>query len=116
MKKALTFPPVLAFPDMSRTFILTTDASCKAISYILGQRDSDGREHVIEYGGRALRGSEFNYSVSELECLAVVEGVKAYHPYLAAGHFEIYTDHQALTYLQRIIVSTGRLAHWAILL
>ena len=51
---------------------------------------------MISYGGRALRPAEKNYTISELECLAVIEVVKQYHPYLANNHFQIFTENVAL--------------------
>ena len=35
LKQALTFAPILAFPNMQRDFILTTDACTSGIAYIL---------------------------------------------------------------------------------
>ena len=72
LKQALTSAPILAFPNMQRDFILTTDACTSGIAYILSQLDDQGREHVIAFGGRGLRRSEVNWSISELECLAIV--------------------------------------------
>ena len=42
LKEALCSPPVLAYPDLTKPFILTTDASGTAIGYILGQLDNGG--------------------------------------------------------------------------
>ncbi|CAC5384529.1 unnamed protein product [Mytilus coruscus] len=110
--------PILAFPDFSKDFILYTDASQIAIGYILGQKDHKGREQVIAYGGRSLRGAEKNYCIRDLEYLALIEGVKQYHVYLATRKFRIYTDHEALLHIQKITKekSTGRLARWAMFL
>ena len=72
LKNALTSAPILAFPNMQKEFILTTDACTSGIAFILSQLDDQGREHVICYGGRGLRKSEINWSISELECLATV--------------------------------------------
>ncbi|CAC5382706.1 Transposon Ty3-G Gag-Pol polyprotein [Mytilus coruscus] len=58
LKKALCSAPILAYPNMSKPFILTTDASGTAIGYILGQLDSKGQEKVIAYGGRSLTQGE----------------------------------------------------------
>jgi len=92
-KTALITAPVLALPDFNWDFILTTDASTVGISYIMSQRDDQGRERVISYGGRGLRPNEAKWGISEKEGLAVVEGVKAYHVYLAGRPFELVTDH-----------------------
>ena len=64
---------------MQKDFILSTDACTSGIAYILSQLDNQGREHVISYGGRGLRKSELNWCISELECLAIIEGTRCYH-------------------------------------
>lgn len=69
LKIALTSPPVLAYPDNSKTFTLTTDASCTVLGFVLGQFDDKGKERVIAFGGRSLNKFERNYSISERECL-----------------------------------------------
>jgi transposase InsO family protein len=117
LKEALITAPVLALPDFNRPFILTTDACTSGIAYILGQRDEGGREHPVCYGGRGLRPNEEKWTVSELEALAVVEGVKNFHCYLAGNEFECVTDHITLTYIQKMKLSNNnRLARWALFL
>ncbi|MES9881486.1 MAG: reverse transcriptase family protein [Sedimenticola sp.] len=113
LKDALTSAPMLVYPDMNAPFILSTDASGVAIGYILGQKGPHGKEMVVAYGGRSLRPEERNYSVSEIECLAVVEGIKAYREYLAHHRFTVYTDHKALTWLQSLKDPSNRLGRWA---
>ena len=118
LKDALTTAPILAFPDMEKPFILTCDASRSGIGYILGQLDDQGRERVIEYNGRALHAAEKNYSATELEYLAIVEGIKTFKAYLSTGRkFTIVTDHKALKTLNTMNNSTnGRIARWHMLL
>ena len=113
LKRNLVNPPILSYPDSTQEFILTTDASKLAIAYILSQK-RDGKECVIEYGGRAIRKNEKAFSSSDLEGLAVLEGIKAYRPYLVHDHFKVITDHSALQYLKNVKADTGRLARWAI--
>jgi hypothetical protein len=48
LKQALITAPILAMPDFNTDFILTTNASNFAVSYILSQKDDQGRERVIE--------------------------------------------------------------------
>ena len=114
LKDALVSAPILAFPNMHKEFILTTDACTSGIAFILSQLDNQGREHVIAYGGRGLRSSEVKWTISELECLAIIEGTRAYHTYLASRPFTIVTDHVSLTYLKSLKAGRGRLQRWAL--
>ena len=116
LKSKLVSPPILRYPDHSQPFILTTDASKLGISYILSQKDEQGREYVCYYGARSLRASEKNYGSTDLEALAVVEGVETYHTYLVDKQFTIITDHAALKYLDsaKFRGGSGRMARWAI--
>ena len=117
LKKKLCNPPVLRFPDSHREYFLETDASIQGISYILGQRDDEGRKYVVSYGGRGLRQCERRWPVTQLECLALLTGIKEYHVYLAGRPFSVYTDHLSLKYLQSLKVSANnRLARWALAL
>lgn len=116
LKSSLCSSPILIYPNLSKPFILTTDASGTAIGYILGQLDANGNEAVIAYNGRSLTPAERKWPIGELECLAVLEGIKTFHVYLANSRFKIYTDHQALTWLSKVKQSTGRLARWSVLL
>ena len=113
LKERLCSPPVLAYPDFSQPFHLYTDASQHALGYVLGQI-REGREHVIAYGGRELNVAEKNYSTTEREALAVVEGIKRYQPYLSGKHFLVHTDHGSLSWLMNVKDPTGRLARWAL--
>lgn len=116
LRDALASPPILAYPNPHKEFILTTDASEMALSYILGQKDDQGREHVIAYGGRSLRKPEKKYPIHELEALAVIEGVRHFHVYLAHSHFTVHTDNNAVSYIKNLKLDRGRLARYAIML
>jgi hypothetical protein len=117
IKRSLITAPVLRLPRFQDGFILTTDASYKGISYILSQRDENGKEDPVAYGGRGLRPNETRWPVTHLEALAVISGVKQFHPYLAGKEFQIYTDHLTLTFLRRMkIAENNRLARWALFL
>lgn len=116
LKKGLISAPILALPNLSKPFHLTPDASKMALGYILSQKDDQNREYVIAYGGRATRGSDKNYGISELECLAVLEGIRTYRPYLMHRHFDVITDHSALTSLMKTKDPVGRLARWSMTL
>ena len=114
LKHKLTSAPILAHPKMNDTFMLTTDASHTAVGYILSQKDSGKREHVIAYGGRSLTKAERNWSASDIECLAVIEGIREHRTYLSNNEFIVYTDHKPLQYLMTHKGTTGRLARWSL--
>ncbi|XP_060602869.1 uncharacterized protein LOC132755945 [Ruditapes philippinarum] len=113
LKHALVTAPMIHYPDMNHTFILTTDASDTALAYILGQKGSDGKERVVSYGGRALRSDERKWGISDKECLAVYEGILAYRQYLSHRKFDIYTDHKSLKWLDKTKNSNSRLYRWS---
>ena len=114
LKNSLTSPPVLGYADMNKPFVLSTDASGAAIGYILGQVDETGREQAIAFGGRALHPDEKKWTVTELECLAVIAGMEAYKHYLKSNGFKVFTDHKALQWLNNIKDPTGRLGRWVL--
>jgi len=111
LKKALSSAPILACPDFDRQFVIQTDASTTGLGAVLTQHFEEG-ERVIAYASRTLNGAEKNYSATELECLAVVWGIRHFRGYLEGYQFSVITDHQALRWLRGIESPTGRLARW----
>ncbi|CAB5211330.1 unnamed protein product [Rhizophagus irregularis] len=79
LKEKLTKYPILQYPNYEKEFILITDTSGDGIGAILSQKDEKGREIVIAYASRNLQGAEKRYPITELECLAVIWGVKHFH-------------------------------------
>ena len=73
---------VLAYPDKKLDKKLNTDASGHAISGVLVQVMEDGKERPLGYFSRVLRGAELVSFTLEGECLAIVESVKHFRPYL----------------------------------
>ena len=62
LKLALTNPPILAYPDPSSSFILSTDASAAVIGAVLFQEHpADKQERVVAYFSRALTTAERHY-------------------------------------------------------
>ena len=119
MKRALISAPVLAFPYFEEQFLLYVDASSTAIGLALAQVQN-GKEVVIAYNGRGLNQAERNYTTTEREALALVEGIKKFQLYLHDRKFVVselmYTDHSSLRWLMNVKDATGRLARWALLL
>jgi phospholipid-translocating ATPase len=92
-----------------------TDASDVGLGAALAQ-EYNGEEHPVAFFSRKLNMAEHNYSTSEKECLAVVEGVKAFALYRIGSAFTIVTDHAALKSLQTTTKSGPRVTRWALVL
>lgn len=110
-KKLLTNDPVLQYPDFTKEFILTTDASNFALGAILSQ-GTVGSDRPIAYASRTLNDSEVNYSTIEKELLAIVWATKYFRPYLYGRKFKIITDHKPLQWLMNLKESNSRLTRW----
>ena len=110
LKQALVSPPIMAYPDYTKGFILYTDASRTGLGAVLCQKQD--KEHVIMYASRTLHGSEKNYTTTQLEALAITWAVKKMHPYIYGNHVTIYTDHKALSWLREHAKSNSTYARW----
>ncbi|KAK3752993.1 hypothetical protein QZH41_016307, partial [Actinostola sp. cb2023] len=98
----ITSPPVMAYPDFTLPYILTTDASKDGLGAVLYQRQ-DGITRVIAYGSRSLTKPERNYNMhaGKLEFLALKWAVtEQFRDYLYhSPGFTVYTDNNPLTYI-----------------
>ncbi|XP_011633225.1 uncharacterized protein LOC105424613 [Pogonomyrmex barbatus] len=71
LKTALCTEPLLKYPDFTRPFIVTTDASKNAVGGILSQSEI-GKDLPIAYTSRILNTAEQNYSTIERKLLAII--------------------------------------------
>ena len=116
LKNALVSAPILAAPNLKQNFVLSTDASNFAIGAVLAQIDDSGLERPIAYYSKALRGAPTRYPTTEKECLAVVEALKHFRPYLYRNKFTLYTDHSALLPLLTKQQKSPRMERWSLAL
>ena len=91
--------PILAYPDFSKSFILTTDASNYALCSVLSQL-FDCKDHPIAFASRTLNHAEVNYSTTEKEALAIIWAVEKFKPYLFGHKFTLVTDHKPLIFIK----------------
>jgi hypothetical protein len=94
LKDRLTTAPILAQPNISRSFDVYCDASRICLGCVLIQ---EGR--VVAYASRQLKRHEENYPTHNLELAAVVHALMICHHYLLGNHCNIYTDHKSLKYI-----------------
>jgi hypothetical protein len=112
LRQCLMTAPILRPPNWEKPFILHTDANGDTIAGILSQMDDDGKEYVIAYYSRNLLKSERNYTITEKECLAVVDSIKHFRYYISGHETTVFTDHKALTWLLSSFNLDGRIARW----
>lgn len=100
----LTNPPVMAYPDLEKPFVLHVDASEEGLGAVLYQRQG-GSLRVIAYGSRTLTAAEKNYKLhsGKLEFLALKWAItERFRDYLFhAPHFTVYSDNNPLTYVTK---------------
>lgn len=110
-KELLTHAPILQYPDPTKPYLLTTDASAVAIGAVLSQ-GTVGTDKPIAYASRTLSETEMRYSTIERELLAVMWAVKHFRPYLYGNKFTIYTDHRPLAWLDSLKEPNSKLTRW----
>ena len=112
LKKCLCEPPIVAYPQRDRTFILHTDGASGdaenpgGLGAVLSQEQANGEERVIAYASRALKDHEKNYSAYLLEMAAAVFGIEHFDVYLKGKKFILYTDHRPLEKLNAVHTKT----------
>jgi hypothetical protein len=110
LKECLITEPLLQYPDFTRPFLLTTDASNEAIGAVLSQGPV-GKDLPLGYASRTLNNAEKNYPTVE-ELLAIVWGCKHFRQYLYGRKFTIVTDHRPLTWIFSVKDPSSRLLRW----
>lgn len=113
LKKALITPPLLIYPDFSRQFIVTSDASAFAIGAVLSQGEIPN-DRPICYASRTLSKAETGYSVIEKELLAIVYALSQFRPYIYGRKVLIVTDHKPLVWVMNLKDPSSRLMRWKI--
>ncbi|KAK7011616.1 hypothetical protein BgiMline_003291 [Biomphalaria glabrata] len=118
LKEYLTSSPVLKLPDLSRTFVLRTDASGSGLGAVLMQTAEGSGDTLfpVAYASRKLNQAESNYATIELECLALVWAIEKFQAFLYGKHFTLQTDHKPLSYLSSSKHLNARLMRWSLLL
>lgn len=97
LKDCLDRAPVLVKPDFEKEFILSTDASSKAIGGCLSQRDErTGIKLPIAYYSKKLNENQRKYPIYELELLALTENIRAFKHYIYGRRFKVEIDNKAL--------------------
>jgi hypothetical protein len=113
LKSAMTSAPILHLADVTRPFVVYTDASNSAVGAVLHQRLADGTEVPVAYMSKRLSGPQSRYDTRDRECLAVVTALEHWRHYLLGCKFELFLDHESLQWLESADVRhKPRLVRW----
>lgn len=115
LKTALTSPPVLIHPKYSEPFIITCDASDKAVAAMLSQGKAPN-DKPVQYFSRSLSEVQQRYSTTEKELLSIILALENFRYFIFNKHFTIYTDHKPITTLLGGKQSNHRLFRWKLYL
>ena len=86
LKAKLTTAPVLSYPQLNKRLCAGNRCQCiRGLGAVLSQEGDDGLLHPVAYTSCSLSKSEANYSITELETLAVVWVVMYFHCYAMAA-------------------------------
>lgn len=108
LKNALTTSPILTYPDFTKPFRVTVDASQMACGAVLSQ-DHDGVDKSIMFISRTFKKGEINKPIIEKELLAIHFAVTVLRPYLYGTEFTVYSDHKPLIYLYKLKSPSSKL-------
>ncbi|XP_048044029.1 uncharacterized protein LOC125266937 isoform X1 [Megalobrama amblycephala] len=116
-KSLLANAPVLKSPQFEKPFLLAIDASAYGAGAVLSQ-DVNGIEHPVSYFSKKFNHHQKMYSTVEKEALALVLAVQHFEVYLSSvcGPIVVYTDHNPLTFLDRMRGKNQRILRWSLIL
>src|SRR5271156_3241627 len=118
LKKKFQESPVLQMPDMTKPFIVESDASKYASGAVLRQQDSNGDWHPCAYISKSFNETERNYEIYDRELLAIIRALTDWRHYLVGSPHvvTVLSDHRNLTYFRTTQKLNRRQARWSLFL
>lgn len=118
VKRILTNCPVIVSPQYDREFRLYCDSSDSGAGSSLMQCDDEGIEHPVCYFSKKYNKYQRRYSTVEKEALSLLLSVKFFDIYLSSSAFpvQVFTDHNPLTFINRMKAENQRLLRWSLTL
>ena len=112
LKAKLTEAPILVYPNFDEDFVLETDACIRGLSAVLLQYQRNRHLCPVAYASHSLSHAERNYSITDMETLAVVWGIQHFRAYLYGHDVTVITDHSAVRTILEAPNPSGKHARW----
>jgi len=103
----------LQYPDFSKEFDLTTDASNEGVGAVLSHGPI-GKDLPVGLASPSLNRAETHHTTSEKELLAIVWATKYFRPHLYGRKFKIVSDYKPLVWVMNVKDPGSRLMRWTI--
>ena len=103
----MTHAPILHLPDFSKVFEVACDALGVGIGEILSQKG-----YLVVYSSEKLNDAKLKYSTYDKKFYAIVQALKHWRHYLLPQEFVLYSDHEALRFLNSQKKLNPRHAKW----
>jgi hypothetical protein len=110
VKATIAREVVLAYPDYSQVFEISTDALSKQLGAVITQEN-----RPIPFFSQKLSSTQRKYSVTIIELLAIVETLKEFKGMLWGQSIKMYTDHVNLI-IDALGMTLDRVYQWRLLL
>lgn len=114
-KSLLANAPVLVAANSERPFLLAVDASAYGAGAVLLQEDAKGIEHPVSYFSKKFNRHQKVYSTVEKALVLAIQHFEVYLS-LICGPIVVYTDHNPLTFLDRMRGKNQRIMRWSLIL
>jgi hypothetical protein len=110
LKRRFMEKPVLVHPDVTKPFIMETDASLFAVGAVLKQRGDDGEWHPCAFYSHRLSPTEQKWQTYDRELLAIEKSLKTWNHLLKGSPHDIliFCDHANLRYYKQPQLCTAR--------
>ncbi|KAM1412220.1 hypothetical protein ACFX13_025297 [Malus domestica] len=108
IKRYLANPPVFGAPVLGKSPIIYIAAQEGSIEALLVQENEDQKERAFYYISRTLTSAEFNYSLINKICLALVFAIQKLRHYMHAYTIHLVTKADPIKYVMSKPVLTER--------
>jgi hypothetical protein len=103
--------------DFSLPFNISCDASGYAVSGILSQTDTEGKEKPIAFTSKKLSEAQAHaWSTIEKEAYAVLHSLIQFRDWILFSRVFVFSDHNPLQFLTENAPKSSKLTRWALAL